>query len=150
MAFDTSAKIIPQIIVGGRPFLPTIEFGGASVGVTYALQEGFVHYIAPGLMWISVRMTLSSKGSSTGVCQVRIPTTDTSGAAIGSFSHSVSASLYTEALLASSDQFSARFIPSSRVVHLVKRSATTQGQMSEADIDNTSQIIFQSIFPYTL
>lgn len=48
---------------------PTIAFGGASVGVTYATQTG--SYVKIGqLVFVSLRITLTAKGSSTGAATV--------------------------------------------------------------------------------
>lgn len=50
---------------GEGTFVPVVAFGGASVGVTYSLQSG--RYTRIGrLVQYEIRITLSSKGSSTG------------------------------------------------------------------------------------
>jgi hypothetical protein len=46
-------------------FTPTVQFGGAAVGVTYTRQEGY--YIKIGRqVFVTARVTLSNKGSSVG------------------------------------------------------------------------------------
>ena len=50
-------------------FTPTIQFGGASVGITYTLNAG--NYVRVGnLVNFQADITLSSKGSSTGAASV--------------------------------------------------------------------------------
>lgn len=49
-------------------FTPTIKFGGASVGVTYAARSGYYTELG-GRVEFWMAMTLSSKGSSTGTAR---------------------------------------------------------------------------------
>ena len=46
-------------------FTPAIEFGGASVGITYSQQQGFYTKIG-NLVTCQIRILLSNKGSSSG------------------------------------------------------------------------------------
>ena len=55
-------------------YTPTISFGGNSVGVAYGLQDGFYQKIGR-MVKIDFRLTLTSKGSSTGVARVSLPFT---------------------------------------------------------------------------
>ena len=55
-------------------YTPTISFGGNSVGVAYGLQDG--NYSKIGRMVkIDFRITLTNKGSSTGVARISLPFT---------------------------------------------------------------------------
>lgn len=44
---------------------PVLAFGGASVGITYATQQGLYSRIGP-IVYFSLQIVLTSKGSSTG------------------------------------------------------------------------------------
>ena len=46
-------------------FVPTVSFGGASVGITYTTQEASYTRIN-NIVIVRIRVTLSNKGSSTG------------------------------------------------------------------------------------
>jgi len=46
-------------------FVPTLSFGGISVGITYAIREGFYIKVGSMVYW-SVHLYLSSKGTATG------------------------------------------------------------------------------------
>lgn len=47
------------------PFTPTLEFGGASTGITYSTQQGM--YVRIGkLIWVNFKIVLTNKGTSTG------------------------------------------------------------------------------------
>ena len=52
-----------------RSFVPTISFGGASVGVTYTSQNGYA-VLDGNLVYFSLQLELSSKGSSTGAVKI--------------------------------------------------------------------------------
>ena len=64
-------------------FTPTIAFGGAATGVTYTSQIGT--YVRIGsIMHVRMRITLSSKGSSTGQLQITgLPATSINNGAYG-------------------------------------------------------------------
>ncbi len=66
-----------QIVVGSSTyvpqtsgtFIPTLAFGGASTGITYANQNG--NYVKHGaVVHFAIRINLSSKGSATGDCTI--------------------------------------------------------------------------------
>lgn len=52
-----------------QTFTPTATFGGASVGITYSLQQGEVTKIGNEVMG-TLRVTFTNKGSSTGALQI--------------------------------------------------------------------------------
>ena len=64
-------------------YTPTISFGGGSTGVAYGLQDGFYQKIGR-MVKIDFRLTLTSKGSSTGVARVSLPFTASTQARPGS------------------------------------------------------------------
>src|SRR5690349_12758308 len=50
-------------------FTPVLKFGGATTGITYSTQTG--SYIAIGsLVFVSVNITLTSKGTATGTATI--------------------------------------------------------------------------------
>ena len=51
-------------------FTPTVAFGGASVAITYAQQQGFYTKIG-NLVTCQIRILLSDKGSSSGAASIR-------------------------------------------------------------------------------
>ena len=50
-------------------FTPALTFGGGNTGITYSTQSGF-YYQVNQCVYYGFNITLSSKGSSTGVCVV--------------------------------------------------------------------------------
>jgi len=74
MGFDVAARQqnVPDRMLGYRTgtFTPTITFGGNSVGIAYALQQGFYTVIGDRLFF-NCRITLSAKGSSTGAALIK-------------------------------------------------------------------------------
>lgn len=63
-------KITRDDLLGGSgTWTPALTFGGASTGITYTAQTGLYNR-AGNLVWISCRLTLSSKGSATGTALI--------------------------------------------------------------------------------
>lgn len=50
-------------------WVPTLQFGGASVGITYSVQQGTYQQIG-NLVFFNFRVTLTSKGSSVGTATI--------------------------------------------------------------------------------
>jgi len=50
-------------------FTPTVAFGGGTTGITYATQVGYYTKIG-NFVWITLSVTLSNKGSSSGNFQI--------------------------------------------------------------------------------
>ena len=55
-------------------FTPAVSFGGGTTGISYGLQEGFYTKVGR-LCFASLRVTLTSKGSSTGAATLSLPFT---------------------------------------------------------------------------
>lgn len=53
-------------------YAPTVGFGGASVGVTYSVQAGAYARLG-SMVFFTLDIVLSSKGSSTGSLQIGLP-----------------------------------------------------------------------------
>lgn len=75
-------------------FTPALNFGGAAVGLTYANR--FANYLRIGnLVWFSIDIELSAKGSSTGIANITglpFASANTAGGASSVFIFAVSAS----------------------------------------------------------
>lgn len=63
-----NGSILSNYVSGGT-FLPNLQFGGASTGITYASRFGFYTRIG-NVCYISLGLTLSNKGSSTGAASI--------------------------------------------------------------------------------
>lgn len=50
-------------------FLPTLTFGGASVGIVYTVQEGQFNRVG-NMMHLNISITISNNGTSTGIAQI--------------------------------------------------------------------------------
>lgn len=74
------ARLRPQYKEGS--FTPTMQFGGASTGITYSIQTGEYTKIGNRLFW-SISISLSSKGSATGAATIGgLPYTPTGSGAM--------------------------------------------------------------------
>ena len=65
---STSSAGVPSIAVSAA-FTPVLAFGGASVGITYSAQVGAAIQFG-NLVFITLAIILSSKGSSTGTATI--------------------------------------------------------------------------------
>jgi len=67
VSFDSGTNLLHNYEEGS--FTPTIQFGGASVGVTYSIQVG--RYVRVGnVLQVYCEIFLSNKGSSTGSVRI--------------------------------------------------------------------------------
>lgn len=154
MAFDTAAKVIPGPKVGGYPFVPTVEINGVEIsteGGGYSLQEGTAHFIAPGLVLITINITLSAKGSGTGQVRLRWPTTATDGTPLPAASSIRHGAAMDHANLSALtiNQVTASAVGSSRTVELIKRIAAASSVLDAADISGTFLVRAQVMVGYT-
>lgn len=58
-------------------YVPALTFGGSSTGITYTTQTGNYTQIG-NLVFCSMHILLSSKGSSTGIASINLPVTNSS------------------------------------------------------------------------
>ncbi len=63
ITFDAGSNTLSSYV--SSTFTPVLSFGGASVGITYTTQIGTWQRVG-GMVFINVKILLSSKGSSTG------------------------------------------------------------------------------------
>lgn len=69
ISFDAGAHTLNNYTFGTFPVLPEVQFGGASVGITYATQFGYYLRIG-GLCFVTIFLNMTSKGSSTGAATI--------------------------------------------------------------------------------
>ncbi len=67
VSFDSGTNTLAAYETG--TWTPTIQFGGASVGMTYSVQEGKYQRVGD-IVFINFQVTLSAKGSSTGAAKL--------------------------------------------------------------------------------
>lgn len=116
-------------------FTPAVTFGGAAVGVAYAAQEGTYQQIGKAITF-SLRIVLTSKGSSTGTFQVTgLPSTSSSfagGAALAIQCNNLAAAATT--------QIQAIVNVSDTAITMQRYAAGVGTTMTDTDISNTSVI----------
>lgn len=117
-------------------FTPTIAFGGASVGVTYATQAGsmrnYGNYIEGG-----IHIVLTSKGSSTGDVTINIPSTMLIGVSNQNVDGDVQTGIYAN--LASITSMDGGYLDNSSI-RLYNDGATATTPLTHANFTNTSEI----------
>lgn len=117
-------------------FTPTIAFGGASVGVTYATQVGqmrnYGNYIEGG-----VHIVLTSKGSSVGDVTINIPSTMLIGVSNQNVDGDVQTGIYAN--LASITSIDGGYLDNSSI-RLYNDGATATTPLTHANFTNTSEI----------
>lgn len=64
LTFDDGTNIL-DTYTEATSFTPTLAFGGASTGITYAVQGGSYTRIG-NLIWFTINLNLTSKGTATG------------------------------------------------------------------------------------
>lgn len=110
---------------------PSVAFGGASVGVTYASRSGTYTKIGR-LVVATFDFTLSAKGSSTGNASVTgLPFTGVGNAAGVSSTYSGMASLTSEPL----------FVSSGTTLPVRQFGATGHANVTDANFTNSSRIL---------
>lgn len=149
MTFDVNASLILPNTNAGRAFTPTLEIDGSSVGITYATQTGTLFILAPGLMFISARVVLSSKGSLTGPVQIRVPATDAAGNTIPTFAASEPCASFFATPSGTATQLYARIVGSSRVIQMWRRTGTTTEQARDTDLSNFTEFAASGLVRFT-
>jgi hypothetical protein len=117
-------------------FTPSIQFGGASTGITYSNQTGFYTRIGRQV-YIFVRIVLSSKGSATGDATiVGLPY----GAASNNFPAAIiDPSADFSLLVAGGAIFG---VIGSSTVNLLQQTITGRAALTSANFGNTSDLRF--------
>lgn len=129
---------------GVGTFTPTLAFGGASSGITYTTRVG--KYIKVGtLVFVTIRITLSSKGSSTGAATITgLPfassATYYSGLTPGPFGAlSVSVASLAPYVGPSSTTVSLTYVPAA--------GGTAATNMIDTTFSNTTDLILTGCYP---
>jgi hypothetical protein len=140
---EDQIKAISDDFVALTSFTPTVLFGGASVGVTYSSQFG-AYQIINGRIFFDIRITLSSKGSSTG------------NATIGGLpsSSAIGTNGYTSVTIGFLNKITFANIIEGYInngENYIRLSETTEAgtltQMTDADFANDSVIILSGNYP---
>ena len=77
VTFDDGTNVLGNYVVM-TAWTPTLEFGGATTGITYTSRTGTYTRIGE-LAWMAININLSSKGTDTGACTIEgLPFTTTS------------------------------------------------------------------------
>lgn len=119
-------------------FTPTLQFGGASTGITYAAQRGnYVQF--DNIIFINIFLHLSSNGSSTGTAAVAgFP-----GTLTGLDANILNCFLFNASSLSGTIQ--GYLLPGSSSIALVSQGSTDISQLDDTNFTSTSEI---SIFGY--
>ncbi len=114
--------------------LPTLTFGGASVGITYSEQHMRAIRIG-GVIVVSGTFTLSSKGTSTGVAKIE-------GLSVGgTIASAGSVGYYADLAAAVASPPMLSFISDATIL-LRKAGGASAVNMTDADFTNTTRIDF--------
>lgn len=122
---------------------PVLQFGGLSVGITYSNQAGFYTKVGNTVIG-AAHITLTAKGSSTGVAQISgLPFTE------GSVNN-IPCSIWINALTSGvgDTMLAARVNSSNTTIPFYKTSAGGMNQMTDADF--TATTIFRVQFSYRI
>lgn len=117
-------------------FTPTLQFGGANVGITYDVRSGLIrnygNYLQGG-----IRIKLTSKGSSVGNATIVIPTTMFNTVTGQNIDALVDYGIYSN--LASISALSGGFVDGN-AIRIHNDTATNSVALTEANFTNTSEI----------
>lgn len=71
---DVSAEnaVVDALAETSGSWTPILSFGGATTGITYAVQSG-TYRVAGGMMHFEINLTLTSKGSAAGIADISLP-----------------------------------------------------------------------------
>lgn len=122
-------------------WVPTITFGGASTGMTYTTQAGSWTKIG-NLVFVTGRIVLSAKGSSTGVARLaNLPV------AVGASNASGGGMVGPVANITFGGQLAIYAVASATTLGLAKNtSGGAAVDLTDADFTNTSDITFSCIY----
>jgi len=132
----TDKKMAPYL---SGTWTPVLAFGGASTGITYSAKTGIYNRIG-NTVWVTCRLTLTSKGSATGAAAITgLPFAVSDGAAAMSlFIFSAGASISSLAAGVSSSQINLYVIAAA--------GAAGYGLLTDAYFGNTSDLIVSGVY----
>ena len=119
-------------------FTPSLTFGGASTGMTYATRTGW--YVKVGsLVFFSINIVLTAKGSSTGTAAVSaLPVTPGS-------SGFAPLSVYADTLASVTAQVMANIVASNTTIALYQLGAPTT-VLTHSNFTNGSNIFISGVY----
>jgi hypothetical protein len=116
-------------------FVPSLTFGGASVGMTYAARQGFYARVG-NLVTASIYVVLSAKGTSNGDAAISLPFAGLVALSAGAVNMFVGNVTYSGMVVGWSD--------SSGVVNIQQvTEAGVRSQLSDANFADNSNIGIQ-------
>lgn len=122
-------------------FTPAITFGGGNTGIAYTTQFGRVERNG-GLVVVSGQILLSNKGSSTGVVRVTgLPVTSDGTA---NFLHPVL--LRLDGMSSISGSIQGLLTTNSTEFRIEHLGTGTAAELTHANFNNTSQIVFKVVY----
>jgi len=65
---------LSQNYIPKTTYVPVLSFGGGTTGITYGIQTGNYFQIG-NLVFVNIQITLTNKGSSTGLASITLPVT---------------------------------------------------------------------------
>lgn len=137
----TDKKITQSDLLGSSGnWTPVLAFGGASTGITYGTQTGIYNRVG-NIVYISARMSLTSKGSATGIATV----TGLPFAVSGLISL---LNFYAYALATSVSSTSAIILSGTTITlyFTVAGGATGAGTVTDTIIGNTSDLLISGTY----
>jgi hypothetical protein len=116
-------------------FTPALAFGGGSTGLTYSNRVGRATKVG-NRMFVSIAITLSAKGSSTGTATVTGLPVATSATA----NLSQSAAVWANTLSSITGQLEAFAVPSATSLEIDQLGTGTASALTHANFNDTSQL----------
>lgn len=155
MAFDTTARVIPQNKPGGIDFTPSLRAGTTNIedaGGTYNTRGGIIWYPYPGVVHFVGLVVLSLKGSATGDLSFRLPTTDADGNTIP-FPRLTGVQVVRVFNLSSLAEpikaVTGQHVNGTLSIELHKRIGFTDGRLNDTEITNAFVCQVQGLYFYT-
>lgn len=129
-----STVTVPNISNPVASFTPTLTFGGAATGMTYATRAGT--YVKVGsIVVFNVNIALSAKGSSTGIAVISGLPFTVQGSAYGS-----AAIGYADTLSSITGQLLALLSPGGTSVSLYQVASGTAALLTHSNFANASTL----------
>lgn len=121
-------------------YTPVVTFGGASVGITYSVQQGYWSRVGNNVFF-NVRLVLSSKGSSTGDLGITLPSTPSSAT-----NNQFAVAVYPDQLTGVSGGICGRITGGNTVMDFVYTGTGTQTQIGDTKCTNSLFMILSGFY----
>lgn len=136
-----STVLIDALSNPATAFTPTLAFGGASVGMTYAVGGRSGIYVRVGsLIFFTININLTAKGSSTGSATVTgLPFV---AANIGF----APVSTYFDSLSSVAGELAALVVQSTPTINLYQLATGTSAALTNANFNNGSSVFLSGVY----